>query len=606
METGELVEQEVIQGMGAIPNIDESGTAFRVWAPHAEAVWVIGDFNDWNDTSNELKQEENGNWMVFIENAKVGQEYKFVISNQGEKFQRNDPYAREMTNSNGNSVICALYFEWKCQDFVMPDWNRLVIYELHIGTFFRGTDKETVGTFEDAIKRLPYLKALGINCIEIMPITEFAGGISWGYNPSAPFAVERDYGGPIALAKFIDEAHLLGMAVINDVVYNHFGPSDMDLWQFDGWSENDKGGIYFYNDYRSDTPWGQTRPDYGRPEVRQYIMDNAMMWLDAYKCDGLRWDATAYIRDRDGGIGYVKEVNPEGTYMMKQINSEVHARIPGKIMIAEDLKGEQEVTSKYGDNALHFDSQWDGDFVHPVKRVLTAANDADRNLDEITGALFNKYNDDAFQRVIFTESHDEVANGKSRIPDEIQPGKADSEYAKKRSILGAVLVFTGPGIPMIFQGQEFLESSYFKDDEELDWSKFSNFKGITKLYRDLIKFRSQPEEFGTYGLIGNDIDIVHFNNNTKVLAFNRYHRDHLDSPTLVILNFSSTIYKEYKIGIQKTEGLRTLFNSTWDGYDADDFQTVPTELSIEQNSPYDSAEHTLSFSIDGYAALIIV
>jgi len=119
-----------------------------------------------------------------------------------------------MTNSNGNFVICSLDFDWKCDDFVIPNWNKLVVYELHIGTFYRGKNKESVGTFDDAIKRLPYLKALGINCIELLPITEFSGDISWGYNP-ATFAVERDYGGPKAFEKFIDEAHLLGIAVIN-------------------------------------------------------------------------------------------------------------------------------------------------------------------------------------------------------------------------------------------------------------------------------------------------------------------------------------------------------------------------------------------------------
>lgn len=606
MKTTQKPQREAHTAMGAIPNANNSGTNFKVWAPHADAVWVIGDFNDWNETTHDLASDGSGFWSIFVDTAKEGHEYKFVIKNQEDTFQKNDPYAREMTNSNGNSVICALNFEWKCNDFIMPDWNRLVIYELHIGTFFRGTDKDTVGTFEDAISRLSYLKALGINCIEIMPITEFAGDISWGYNPAAPFAVERDYGGPKALAKFIDEAHLLGIAVINDVVYNHFGPSDMDLWQFDGWSENDKGGIYFYNDDRSETPWGQTRPDYGRPEVRQYITDNAIMWLEAYRCDGLRWDATSYIRDKDGGIGYVKEINVEGTAMMQQINSHLHDKFPGKIMIAEDLKGESDVTSKYGDNALHFNSQWDGDFVHPIKQALTAAEDTDRNLEALIGALVNKYNDDAFQRVIFTESHDEVANGKSRIPDEIQPGQADSEYAKKRSILGAVMVFTAPGIPMIFQGQEFLESNYFQDTQELDWSKFSEFKGIAKLYRDLIKFRSLPEDYGTFGLIGNDIEIVHVDNTSKILAYQRHHQDHRDHPTLVILNLSATSHKEFSIGINSTKELKTVFNSTWEGYDDTDFETVHTHISLTENDSDNSLKYTLTFSIDGYGALILV
>ena len=605
MKSTKNIEMTLESGMGAILHADKKGVTFRVWAPNAEAVSVVGDFNDWNVEENCLEQEENGYWACAVDQAKERDEYKFNITYQGNSFLRNDPYATEMTNSNGNSIICDLNFDWKCTDFKMPDWNKLVVYELHIGTFFRGENKDSVGTFYDAIKRLPYLKALGINCIEVLPITEFAGDISWGYNPAAPFAVETDYGGPKGFAKFIDEAHLLGIAVINDVVYNHFGPSDLDLWQFDGWSENDKGGIYFYNDYKSDTPWGDTRPDYGRVEVRRYIRDNAMMWLDAYKCDGLRWDATSYIRDEAGGIGYEKKEIAEGTLLMQEINTEVHEKFPSKILIAEDLKGDHNVTSKYGDKALHFDSQWDGEFVHPIKRVLTAVDDESRDLNEIKSALLNLYNDDAFQRTIFTESHDEVANGKARIPEEIQPGEADSKFAKKRSILGAVLTLTAPGIPMIFQGQEFLEDEYFIDDEELDWSRFSQFKGITKLYRDLIKFRSNPEEFETYGLTGHEIEIVHCNHESKILAYTRTHKDLKDKPTLVVLNFSSNVYKDYKIGSQKHENLKTIFNSTWQGYDSEDFETIETNLSILKDENYDNYEHSLSFSIDGYGAIVI-
>ncbi len=126
---------------------------------------------------------------------------------------------------------------------------------------------------------------------------EFAGDRSWGYNPAHPFAIESTYGGPAGFQRFVKAAHQKGIAVLVDVVYNHFGPSDLSLWQFDGWSENGMGGIYFYQDWRANTPWGDTRPDYGRREVRQYIRDNALMWLEDYRCDGLRFDATAYIRN---------------------------------------------------------------------------------------------------------------------------------------------------------------------------------------------------------------------------------------------------------------------------------------------------------------------
>ena len=131
-----------------------------------------------------------------------------------------------------------------------------------------------------------------------MPLAEFAGELSWGYNPACIFAVETDYGGPLGFKRFVKAVHQAGMGVILDVVYNHFGPSDLDLWQFDGWSENGLGGIYFYNDWRAETPWGSTRPDYGRKEVRQFIRDNAMMWLEEYHVDGLRLDMTLYMRHR--------------------------------------------------------------------------------------------------------------------------------------------------------------------------------------------------------------------------------------------------------------------------------------------------------------------
>jgi 1,4-alpha-glucan branching enzyme len=144
-----------------------------------------------------------------------------------------------------------------------------------------------------------------------MPTAEFATDYSWGYNPANPFAVEEAYGGSDGLMDFIDAAHAQGIAVVLDVVYNHWGPGDNALWRFDGWGEPGKGGIYFYQDWRSRTPWGD-RPDYGRAEVRQFIRDNALMWLEEYQADGLRWDATHYIRDVNGNDSDPASALPDG------------------------------------------------------------------------------------------------------------------------------------------------------------------------------------------------------------------------------------------------------------------------------------------------------
>ncbi|WP_405246687.1 alpha-amylase family glycosyl hydrolase [Cellulophaga sp. Asnod2-G02] len=585
------------QGMGAV--LIDGNTTFRVWAPNAEKVFVMGSFNDWKRTNMPLALEENGYWAAAFDSVKEGDEYKYIIHTNGKEYERNDPYAFEVTSSIGNSIVKILNFDWGDDNFQMPHWNELVIYELHVGTFNR-KEPDTVANFDSVIEKLPYLEKLGINCIELLPVAEFAGGISWGYNPAHPFAIEQDYGGPDAFARLVRAAHEKGIAVIIDVVYNHLGPSDVDLWQFDGWGENDKGGIYFYNDHRSATPWGDTRPDYGRPEVRQYLRDNALMWIEKYKCDGLRMDATSYIRYEGGGLGYDTEIE-EGNILMRDINAELREKYPHILTIAEDLKGENKVTDAIEHNGLGYGSQWDMNFVHPVREVLEDPYDTSRDLQKIVDALEFKYNSDVFTRIVYTESHDEVANGKARVPEEIQPGDAESTFAKKRAILGIALTLTAPGIPMLFQGQEFIEDEYFQDTEALDWSKFEKHKGIQKLVRDLIYLRTGKHD-RTAGLRDQGIQIVHFNNETKILAYIREDRDHKE-PVLVILNFSTIDYQNYGIGLEQNADWKLRFNSSWNGYDPD-FSDLEIQGINHYQEETDGQEWTGKLTIPGYCCQI--
>ncbi len=270
-------------GMGAIPFV--GGVAFRIWAPNVDRVSVAGDFNGWSATTNPLDSENNGYWSTDITTATVGQQYKFVIHEGTRSTFKNDPYARDVSSSVGNSIIVDPSFNWSSTGFSIPAWNELVIYEIHVGTFNDDIDPG-LGTFRSIKARLPDLQALGINAIHVMPAAEFPGDLSWGYNPAHPFAIESVFGTPTDFQDFVQTAHNFGIAVIIDVVYNHFGPNDLDMWRFTSWNQNNKGGIYFYNDHRSQTPWGDTRPDYGRGEVRQYIRDNVLMWLEEYRCDG--------------------------------------------------------------------------------------------------------------------------------------------------------------------------------------------------------------------------------------------------------------------------------------------------------------------------------
>ena len=194
-----------VGGMGAVPT--DEGVSFRVWAPNAKEVFVTGDFNDWEKTTIALTHEENGFWSVQVPEAATGHQYKYVLKTAQGELMRNDPYAREMTNSVGNSVVVnPSDFDWQNDHFDMPSLNKMVIYELHVGSF-NVKEEGKAGDFYGVIEKLDYLKSVGVNVIELMPVAEFPGGFSWGYNPAHPFAVESEYGGPNALLELVKAAH---------------------------------------------------------------------------------------------------------------------------------------------------------------------------------------------------------------------------------------------------------------------------------------------------------------------------------------------------------------------------------------------------------------
>lgn len=553
-----------VPGMGSLPHAH--GVAFRVWAPNAEFVSVVGSFNNWDKQANPMIREEAGYWYVDLPNSKIGDEYRYFLKNGGFEVMRIDPYAREVTNSAGNGIVHDSSFDWQDDKFDLAPINEIVIYEMHVGTFGEGSG-DSVRTFQAATEKLEYLERLGINLIEIMPVSQFAGDRSWGYNPANLFAVESNYGGPRALKEFVRAAHQRGIGVLMDVVYNHFGPSDLDLWQFDGWSENGGGGIYFYNDWRADTPWGHTRPDFGRPEVRQFIRDHAMMWLEDFHIDGLRMDATVYIRSVRLGSDPGSDL-PDGWSLVQWVNRELREKFPRKISIAEDLQDNEWLTKTVGEGGAGYSAQWSAHFVHPVRAVATVPNDEWRSMGALAGAITQRFNNDPFQRVIYSESHDEVANGKARVPHEIDAENSDGWFAQKRSTLAAAIVFTSPGVPMIFQGQEFLAGGWFQDNQPLNWDQQKEYRGIVRLYRDLIRLRLNKEG-QTRGLTGSHVNLVYLNEAKNLCAYHRWYDGGAADDVMVIVNFAHTWAEHVNVAFP-TEGLWKLrLNSDWSGYSAD-------------------------------------
>ena len=586
-------------GMGAI--LHEKGVAFRVWAPHADAVSVVGTFNNWDATTHPLTRENaEGYWYADVPGAKAGHEYRFALKTEWGELSKIDPYAREVTNSIGNGVVYDPQFDWGEDFYKTPPWNEWVIYELHVGTFNDPTpNDDKPATFRDVVRRFDHLKKLGVNCIQVMPVAEFAGDRSWGYNPAHVFAVESAYGGPRAFKEFVRDAHRHGFAVVLDVVYNHFGPSDLDLWRFDGWSENDGGGIYFYQDWRNDTPWGGTRPDYGRSEVRQFIRDNALMWVEDYHVDGLRMDMTLYIRSvhADGAPNL-----PDGWTLLQWINGEVREKHPNTLTIAEDLQHNDWITMNVGAGGAGYGAQWDDQFVHPIREAVIAAEDEHRSMGAVATALTHRYNADAFQRIIYSESHDEVANGKARVVHEIAPGDPNNWFAQKRSTLAAALVFTAPGIPMLFQGQEFLEGGWFRDTVPVDWDNRDEFVGIVRLYRDLIRLRLNRDG-QTRGLTGQHIQLIRVDEANKVIAFRRWMEGGAGDEVVVIVNFHRDRREGFVIGFPDGAAWKLLFNSDWKGYSTL-FGNYPSADITAESGDYDGLPNHAAVNIGPYSVLV--
>lgn len=593
-------------GMGAIPF--EDGVAFRVWAPFATSVCVAGRFNDWSVDATALTSEGDGYWSVDVAKASPGDQYKFIIANPAlaSALWKNDPYAKAMINSVGNSVVASTDYVWRSTHYNTPPWNEMAVYELHVGSFqFDPSSGSGRGVFRTIMAKLDYLADLGINAIQVMPADEFPGATSFGYNPADIFAIEDDYGGPNGFQALVDAAHLRGVAVIYDVVYNHLGPDDLDLWRFDGWSEDGGGGVYFYNDWRRATPWADTRPDYGRGEVRQFLRDNALYWLEEHRCDGLRFDATGWIRNVWGFNDDPGADLADGWSLMGWINSEVQARCPWKITIAEDMHDNAWITRALTQGGAGFSAQWGAGFMHNLRGAVVAPRDEDRDMNALAGFIRQRFNGGAFQRVLYTESHDEVAasNGGARLPEAIAHGAADGFFAQKRSTLAAAIVFTAPGIPMIFMGQEFLEWGAWSDAEQLDWSKAERFSGIRMLYRDLISLRRNLLGL-TRGLCGPSLNVHHVNDADKVIAFHRWDSGGPRDDVVVMANFANRSYDSYRIGLPRAGVWRVRLNSDWGGYSPvftshSSFDLVAGEGSRD-GMPFNGA-----VGIGPYAALIL-
>ena len=504
------------QELGATINktgTNVTGVTFAVWAPNATAVRVAGDFNSWSPAANGLTNNPtNSIWTGTVANARPGHAYKYVITTtNSQTLWRKDPRAREvrtMTDGTQASVVYDKHaFVWEDEGFEPPFPNEIVMYELHIGTFYdpRPDDGEPA-TFYDAVQRLDYLRELGVNMIALMPVSEFNGRHSWGYNPIALFAIEQAYGGPDGFKYFVNEAHKRGMAVQVDVVHNHYGdlaaPGASDLESFDG------GNPYFYHGTDETerpgigrTKWGP-RPRFSDPNVRQFIKDNIKMYLDEYKVWALRWDSPRNITGFDVNpgvnVGDPDTVIPEAVTMMQEINDDIRNRNIRYYSIAEDANslggysGHWEISfhNVLFPRLLPLDT--DGSLPAPFEGRLTFPTLNQRNTDNIGYRLETK--EPPGFRVIFSENHDKCGDlnkttDGARLARDFDPQNPESYAARKKTLLASAITLSSAGTPMLFQGQEQLADGYFDAYVHLDWLHAARHPGIVRFHRDMIRLR---------------------------------------------------------------------------------------------------------------------
>jgi len=329
-------------GWGSTPYQDTSGTGvtFRVWAPNATSVYVPGTFNNWSTTATPLVQEQtngavDGIWSADVAGVTNLSQYKYYINNPYVSNNwKHDPRSRWVTAAGSapgaNDIVYdPTAFNWNGDSLTPPALNDLFVYELHMGTF---PSSSVPSRFIAATNELDYLKSLGVNAVELMPIAEFGNsGNSWGYDPAQIFAADNSqYGGPDGLKTFVQACHARGIAVLLDVVHNHYGPNLLDMWNFDGWAGSNSiggGGIYFYqsNVNFQITAWGDTRPNVSSNQVANFIQDNFTMWLSECHVDGFRWDSVGTLTHGNDGT-YI----PVAGNLVNTINTMIHSSTPAK------------------------------------------------------------------------------------------------------------------------------------------------------------------------------------------------------------------------------------------------------------------------------------
>jgi 1,4-alpha-glucan branching enzyme len=531
--------------VGATPT-NGGGTVFRVWAPGATTAHVRGTFNGWSLASPMTKYGEH--FIRWVSNANAGAKYKYFFDSA---IWKSDPRGRAMDAGDNYNTIIANPFAhtWGDGAYETPQLQELVIYQAHVGTFSGRNDPlgtpSFPGGYTDLAARVGHLVELGVNCVMLCPITEFPGDESAGYNPITAWAPEWAYGTPDEFKALVDTCHQNGIAVLLDIVWNHFSATDNYLWDFDG------SQIYF-DAPAVETPWG-SQADFDHPEVRSYFVESAALWFDEYHIDGFRMDATDFMNMPPHGAA--------GWYVMQQLNDLVDHRYADKIVIAEQLPDDPWVTRPTSIAGAGFDSQYNDDFTDRLREEIFDAAVGDpemwkiQNITNGNGQYLEKH-----WVTNYVELHDETwpTSGGQRMVVSIDTTfPHDDVFAAGRTKLAQGVTFTAPGVPAMLMGTEWLEDTGFGtgSGDRIDWSKKTTYAGVFQYYQDLIALRK------TNSALWSDAfhQVSHVNEGGNVIAYRR--ANFAGEDLIVVANFSNGTYNGYRFGVPLTGNWEEVLNS---------------------------------------------
>ncbi|MSP28024.1 MAG: 1,4-alpha-glucan branching protein GlgB [Methylococcales bacterium] len=574
------------------------GVFFALWAPNAGRVSVVGAFNRWDGRCHPMRSLGGGGlWELFIPDLQVGCFYKFEILNRDSQqiFVKTDPYGQQFEfRPNTSSIVTdANSYVWQDQkwmtDRVQYNWQHepMSIYEVHIGSWKRDSKGNFINYRDLAVDLVAYVKQMGFTHIELLPITEHPLDASWGYQTTGYFAPTSRHGSPDDFRFFIDACHQNGIGVILDWVPAHFPKDSFALARFDG------SALYEHEDPRKGEhrDWGTLIYNYGRNEVRNFLLASAVFWLEEFHLDGLRVDAVAsmlyldYSREADDWVPnmYGGNENLEAIDFFREMNEVTNAQHPGTVVMAEESTSWPQVTRPTWTGGLGFSMKWNMGWMHDILAYMSQEPiHRPYHHNQLTFGMLYAFT----ENFTLPFSHDEVVHGKGSLISKM-PGDEWQRFANLRLLY--TLMYTYPGKKLLFMGCEFGQGTEWNSQATLDWYvlDYSHHRGVQTLVKDLNQlYKNEPalyqHDFEHQGFEWIDCCDVQ----QSIIS---YRRKFGEEELIVILNFTPVVRENYRIGVPKAGHYTEVFNSDSSYYDGSNIgnnvvESEPKEWMGQANS----------------------